>query len=194
MQHLLLLKEGQDIARFVPSETAIMRQRNSYYAVLRESRELKSLHPVLEFLTQCFAISAEEVVAEGKALFKASAARRPEIRHRKILNFAKGKVPFSMQEIVSLMPDIPRCTLERDLAILTKKKILKRMAKRKREPIKASTRFFNGDGGRRRHGRDRVRVLQQWLRELREAQYQTLDLCQLMGDCHQALLLFRLQR
>jgi Fic family protein len=125
MQHLFLLKDGQDIARFVPSETAVMRQRSQYYFALQQTRELHSLHPILEFLAECFAISAEEVILEGKNLLKKSSSRKPEVRHQKILKFAKGKTEFSMQDVVGLLPDIPRRTLERDLSLLTKKEVLK---------------------------------------------------------------------
>ena len=49
MQHLLLLKGGEGIARFVPSETAIMRKRDQYYASIRQSRALESLDPCSSF-------------------------------------------------------------------------------------------------------------------------------------------------
>ena len=40
MQHLLLLLGGQRLARFVPSETAIMRSRDRYHTAIRQSRRL----------------------------------------------------------------------------------------------------------------------------------------------------------
>ncbi len=131
MQHLLLLQGGQRIARFVPSETAIMRSRDRYYSVIRQSRSLVRLDPILEFLAECFAVSAEEVVGEGRRLLRDSAGKTPEARHRKILANAAKHEQFSMQDVVRWLPDIPRRTLERDLAILVRKRALKAKGERK---------------------------------------------------------------
>ncbi len=125
MQHLLLLQGGQRLARFVPSETAIMRGRDRYYTAIRQSRSLESLHPILEFLAECFAVSAEEVVEEGRKLLRESAGKTPEARHRKILAHAKKQDEFSIQDVVEWMPDVPRRTVERDVATLVKKRALK---------------------------------------------------------------------
>lgn len=125
MQHLLLLKQEAKIARFVPSETAIMRNRDRYYSVIRQTKSLGSLHPILEFLAECFAVSAEEIVKEGKALLRKSAEKKPNIRHQKILAIARTGEPFSIQKVIAEMPNVPRRTLERDLEKLTKSKILK---------------------------------------------------------------------
>ncbi len=125
MQHLLLLKQEAKIARFVPSETAIMRNRDRYYSAIRQSKTLTSLHPILEFLAECFAISAEEIAKEGKALLKNSAEKKPSIRHQKIIAIARNGEPFSIQQVIAAMPDVPRRTLERDLETLTKSKSLK---------------------------------------------------------------------
>lgn len=125
MQHLLLLLGGQRLARFVPSETAIMRSRDRYYTAIRQSRSLESLHPILEFLAECFAVSAEEVIEEGRKLLRESAGKTPEARYRKILAHAKKQDEFSIQDVVAWMPDIPRRTVERDVAILVKKRALK---------------------------------------------------------------------
>lgn len=131
MQHLILLQGGQRIARFVPSETAIMRGRDRYYSVIRQSRSLGRLDPVLEFLAECFAISAEEVVEEGRRLLRATSGKTPEARHRKILVNSAKYEQFSMQDVVSWLPDIPRRTLERDLATLVRKRALKAKGERK---------------------------------------------------------------
>lgn len=131
MQHLLLLLGGQKLARFVPSEAAIMRGRNHYYTAIRQSRQLESLHPILEFLAECFAVSAEEVAEEGRKLLRESAGKTPEARHRKILAFAKKHNEFSMQDVVRWTPDIPRRTLERDVAALAKARALKSKGKLK---------------------------------------------------------------
>ena len=125
MQHLLLLKQEAKIARFVPSETAIMRNRDRYYSAIRQSKALGSLHPILEFLAECFAISAEEIAKEGKSLLRNSAEKKPNIRHQKILAVARSGEPFSIQQVIAEMPDVPRRTLERDLETLTKSKALK---------------------------------------------------------------------
>lgn len=131
MQHLLLLQGGQRIARFVPSETAIMRGRDRYYSVIRQSRALERIHPMLEFLAECFAVSAEEVVEEGRRLLRESAGKTPEARHRKILAGAAKREAFSMQDVAGWLPDIPRRTLERDLATLVRKRALKAKGERK---------------------------------------------------------------
>lgn len=125
MQHLLLLLGGQRLARFVPSETAIMQNRDRYYTVIRQSRSLGSLHPILEFLAECFAVSAESVVEEGRKLLRESAGKTPDARQRKILVHAKRAENFCMQDVVDWLPDIPRRTLERDVAGLVKKRALK---------------------------------------------------------------------
>lgn len=125
MQHLLLLLGGQGVARFVPSETAIMRSRDRYYSAIRQSRSLGQLYPILEYLAECFALSAEEVVNEGRQLLRESAGKTPEARHRKILVHAKKEDEFSIQDVMDWMPHIPRRTLERDLATLVKNRVLK---------------------------------------------------------------------
>ena len=125
MQHLLLLQDGERLARFVPSETTIMRNRDRYYAVIKRSRTLGKLDPVIEFLAECFATSAEEVVEEAKRLLRESAGKTPHARHLKILAHARKKEKFSMQDVAEWLPDIPRRTLERDLATLVRKRSLK---------------------------------------------------------------------
>jgi Fic family protein len=122
MQHLLLLRAGQRIARIVPSETVIMRERDRYYSTIRQSKALQSLHPFLEFLAECFAVAAQEVVAEGKALLRKKADARPKARHEKILAHARKHKTFSIGEILTVIPDIPRRTVERDLSKLAKEK------------------------------------------------------------------------
>ncbi len=124
MQHLLLLKGGEDIAKLVPSETTIMRQRDRYYSTIRQSRTLKSLNPFLEFLAECFAISAQEVVTEGKQLLRKQVSRKPNSRREKITSYARKTPKFSAGQLSEFMPDIPRRTLERDLAQLVEEKLL----------------------------------------------------------------------
>jgi Fic family protein len=131
MQHLLLLKGEQRLARFVPSETAVMRERDRYYSTIRQTRSTGQLSPIIEFLAECFAVSAEEIVEEGRKLLRESAGKTPEARYRKILSLAKKKKEFSMQDVVAWLPEIPRRTLERDLAALVKKRALKAKGEKK---------------------------------------------------------------
>ena len=63
----------------------------------------------------------EELCAEERA----RDGKTPEARHRKILAQAKRQAQFSMQDVVAWLPNIPRRTLERDIAALVKKRALK---------------------------------------------------------------------
>jgi predicted HTH transcriptional regulator len=83
------------------------------------------LHPIVEFLAECFAEAAEEVVAEGRKILKERAGKTPEARQQKILAHAKGGDSFSMSDVLTWMPGVPRRTLERDVAQLVKKRALK---------------------------------------------------------------------
>jgi Fic family protein len=69
-QQILLLQGGETIARYVPSETVVMRNRSRYYAAIRQCKSLQSTHPMMEFMAECFATSAHEVAAEARNLFK----------------------------------------------------------------------------------------------------------------------------
>lgn len=129
-QHLLLLKDDQDVARFVPSETAIMRHRSRYYSVIRQSLSLQSLHPFIEFMAECFAESAIEVAAQGKALLKSGSAGR-DLRRKKILSFAIKSKEFRRSDLLSAFPEVPKRTLERDLEELVKEKKLKAVGEKK---------------------------------------------------------------
>lgn len=123
-QHLLLLNSGEEIARYIPSETVVMRNRNQYYSAIRQSRKLESLHPMIEFLAECFATCCEEVVEEGKKLFKQAKDQKPLFRSKKILSFARSKGIFQTTDILNALPSIPRRTLERDLQQLVRDKKL----------------------------------------------------------------------
>lgn len=125
MQHLLLLRDGERLARFVPSETVIMKNRDRYYSVIRQSRALEKLDPIIEFLAECFACAAEEVVEDGKRLLKESAGKTPQARHQKILSHARKVDHFSMQDVVKWLPTVPRRTLERDIAELVRSRLIK---------------------------------------------------------------------
>lgn len=125
MQHLLLLKNGEQIAKFVPSETAIMATRDRYYSSIRQCKILGSLNPIIEYLAECFAVSAEQVIQDGKKLLKKSIDRKPEARRDKIISFSKQKQEFALQDILKILPDVPRRTLQRDLESLVKDKKIK---------------------------------------------------------------------
>lgn len=81
--------------------------------------------------TGCFAVSAEAVVEEGRKLLRERAGKTPEARQRKILAHAKKGEEFSMQDVVGWLTDVPRRTLERDVADLVKKRALKAKGKLK---------------------------------------------------------------
>ncbi|MBK9321599.1 MAG: Fic family protein [Bdellovibrionaceae bacterium] len=125
MQHLLLLKGGEQIAKFVPSETAIMKTRDRYYSSIRECKTLGSLNPIIEYLAECFAISAEQVIEDSKKLVKKSLDRKPEARREKILSLSKQKKEFTIKDVLQILPEVPRRTLERDLESLVGDKKIK---------------------------------------------------------------------
>jgi Fic family protein len=128
MQHLLLLQAGEEIVRYVPSETAIMHNRDEYYKVIRQTKKLGKLTPILEFLSLCFADSADKVTSEAKYILKTTELN-PTIRQDKIVNLAKRKKEIKASDVISLFPDVPRRTLERDLEILCKVKRLHALGK-----------------------------------------------------------------
>ncbi len=124
MQQLLLLLSGQRLARLVSSETVIMGGRDRYYLAIRQSRGLVSVHPLLEFLAECFAVAAEEAAEEGRSLLRAEAQRPPEARQRKIVSIAQKKSKFSKQEIVAWMSDVPCRKVVRDVVVLIKQRVI----------------------------------------------------------------------
>ena len=65
MQHLLLLRSGQRLAQFVPSETAIMRNRDRYYTAIRQSRTLRKMHPILVPSTPAHVAPANTAVSDS---------------------------------------------------------------------------------------------------------------------------------
>lgn len=103
----------------VPSETVIMRERDRYYSTIRQSKALQSLHPFLEFL------------AEGKVLLRKKADTHPKMRHEKIIAYAKKQKTFSIREILVVLGNVPRRTVERDLADLVKAKRLAAIGEKK---------------------------------------------------------------
>jgi Fic family protein len=136
MQHLLLLRGGENIARFVPSETAIMATRDRYYSSIRQCKSLGSLNPIIEYLAECFAVSAEQAIQDSKSLVKKSLDRKPEARSQKILSFAKQKKEFKTQDVLKVFPDVPQRTIERDIQNLVKAKKLKALGKNKNRSYK----------------------------------------------------------
>lgn len=136
MQHLLLLRSGENLARFVPSETTIMATRDRYYSSIRQCKTLNSLNPIVEYLAECFAVSAEQVIQESKKLVKKSLDKKPEARRQKILTFAKQKKEFKTQDVLKVFPDVPQRTIERDIQGLVKEKKLKALGKNKNRSYK----------------------------------------------------------
>jgi len=122
---IMLLQGGESIARYVPSETIVMRNRNHYYAAIRQCKALQSTHPMMEFMAACFATAAKEVAEEAQTLFEKSKKISPEARAKQILKFAKTQDHFQMKDIIELLADTPRRTLERDIENLVKKKKIK---------------------------------------------------------------------
>ncbi len=131
MQHLLLLKSGEQVARFVPSETAIMATRDKYYSTIRQCKSLGSINPIVEYLAECFAVSAENVVANSKKLVRKSLDRKPEARREKIMSLAGRKKEFGIQDVLALLDEVPRRTVERDLETLVSEKKLKAKGKKR---------------------------------------------------------------
>lgn len=125
MQHLILLKSGEQIVRFVPSETAIMATRDKYYSSIRQCKSLASLNPIIEYLAECFATAAEKVIADSKKLIKKSLDKKPEARREKIINLSRQKKEFTIQDVMKTLEDVPRRTIERDLKTLVLDKKLK---------------------------------------------------------------------
>lgn len=123
-QQILLLQGGESIARYVPSETVVMRNRAHYYAAIRQCRSLQSVNPMMEFMAECFATAAKEVVEEARELFEKSKKLSPQTRAKQIMKFARSQVSFQMKDIVELLPDVPRRTLERDIENLVSEKKL----------------------------------------------------------------------
>jgi Fic family protein len=125
LQHLLLLRRNETIARLVPSETSIMAQRERYYLTIRQARELNRLDPFLEFMAECFVMSAKEVMKEAKNILKGLSGKTPDARREKILKYIKNHKGSSVAEIAQNFSDIPKRTIERDLAELVKLKKIK---------------------------------------------------------------------
>ena len=76
-------------------------------------------------MAACFATAAKEVAEEAQSLFEKSKKISPESRAKQILKFAKTQDYFQMKDIVELLADTPRRTLERDIEDLVKNKKLK---------------------------------------------------------------------
>lgn len=124
MQHLFLLRSGEEIVKYIPSETAIMRHREEYYTVIRQTKKLGSLIPILEFLSICFCEAAEDVTKEAKKILKAKSLG-PRERRAEIIKLVKKKREIRIGDVIKLFPEVPRRTLERDLENLCREKKLK---------------------------------------------------------------------
>ncbi len=131
MQHLLLLKSKERIAKFVPSETAIMRTRDVYYYSIREAKKLGRLDNMISYLAKCFYESASEATQEGRSILNTNKKLNPKQRREQILIFAKTVKEFSMSNLLELHPNVNRRTLERDLDLLVKEGMLKSKGEKK---------------------------------------------------------------
>jgi hypothetical protein len=76
-------------------------------------------------LAECFAISAENVIQDSKKLVKQSLDRKPEARREKIISLSRQKKEFGIQDVGSVLPEVPLRTLRRDLDTLVTEKKLK---------------------------------------------------------------------
>ncbi len=130
MQHLLLLKSKEEIARYIPSETMVMHNRDEYYKSIRQTRKLKKLTPILEFLARCFAETAEQITKEAKNIVK-KIEKSPDARKDQIIKLFKNKKKIKISDVIELLSDIPRRTLERDLETLCKEKKIKAIGEKK---------------------------------------------------------------
>jgi Fic family protein len=131
MQHLLLLTGGEEVAKFVPSETAIMATRDRYYSSIRQCKSLGSLNPILEYLAECFAVSAEKVIEDSKKLVKNSLDRKPKARREKIISLSRQKKEFGIQDVLKILQNVPERTVRRDLESLIDEKKLKSRGSKK---------------------------------------------------------------
>lgn len=125
MQHLLLLKSNERIAKFVPSETAIMRTRDLYYFSIREAKKLGRLDNIIAYFAKCFYESALEAAEDGRKTLASSIKLTPKQRRDAIVVFAKTAGEFSMADLIIHHPNVTRRTLERDLESLVKDSKLK---------------------------------------------------------------------
>ncbi len=120
MQHLLLLKSGEKIASFVPSETAIMRTRDQYYFKIRQVKKMNSLASIIEYLAKCFYESAVEATHDGRELLASAHKLSPTQRRDKILKYAENHGEFTISEMQQEHQNVTKRTLERDLDHLIK--------------------------------------------------------------------------
>lgn len=120
MQHLLLLKSGEKIASFVPSETAIMRTRDQYYFKIRQVKKMNGLNSIIEYLAKCFYESAVDATHEGRLLISSGQKLSPTQRREKILQFSKSISEFTISQLQVEHQHVTKRTLERDLDQLVK--------------------------------------------------------------------------
>lgn len=123
MQHLLLLKSGEDIARLIPSETVIVENKQNYYQALRHTRSLLSLRPITEYLSDCFVGASQKVLAEGDAILNSTLKDR-DSRRLYLMELAQGFDAFSIGDVINHFPGVSRRTVERDLVFLVENKQL----------------------------------------------------------------------
>lgn len=133
-QNLLLLRSGEVLARYIPSESALMKARDRYYLTIRESKARESLTPMLEFLAECFAKAASETTNEARNFFertKKSKRKPAPVRKSEILNFARKHSGFKLSELSTQFPEAKTRTLQRDLDALSSEGMLRSEGKLK---------------------------------------------------------------
>ena len=128
IQHLL--RSGEDLTKYIPSETAIMKHRDEYHTVIRQTKKLGRLTPMLEFLASCFCEAAEDVTKEAKRMLHEKSLSLKD-RRDEIVKMAKKKKEIKTRDVIELFPNVPRRTLERDLETLCQEKRLKAQGEKK---------------------------------------------------------------
>jgi len=78
-----------------------MQHRDDYYSIIRQTKKLGKLMPMLEFLAFCFCEAAQNVTKEAKALLKKKSLN-PEERQTEILKLVKKKKEIRMRDIINL--------------------------------------------------------------------------------------------
>ena len=101
-----------------------MYNRDDYYRAIRQTKKLGKLTPILEFLAKCFAESAEQITREAKDIVRKT-DQSPESRRNNIVKLLRKKKEIKISDVVELLSEIPRRTLERDLENLCKEKKIK---------------------------------------------------------------------
>jgi len=129
LQHYVLMKNKKSVVQLIPSETSIMKYRDDYYKSIRLSKSLSKPTPFLEFLAKCFYESCKDILDESKSIEKKSL--KANERQKIIMKFAKKKKTFVVSDLESLLDQVSRRTIERDLSQLSEEGQLQPSGKNK---------------------------------------------------------------